>query len=79
VFECDLEVLVLVAPRRRLALRAPRIDGLTALTILGDRGSGALTSSLLRGLDPQRRCRASGPAHVARGVRHVGRIACIRS
>ncbi len=53
VFERDFEMLVLVAPRRRLATRAPGLDHLTALAIPGDRGSGALTSSLLRGLDPR--------------------------
>ncbi|WP_211297221.1 helix-turn-helix domain-containing protein [Geodermatophilus tzadiensis] len=53
VFERDFEMLVLVVPRRRLVSRAPGLDGLTAVTISGARGSGALTSSLLRGLDPR--------------------------
>ncbi len=53
VFEDDFEMLVLVLPRRRLVTRAPHVDGLTAVTIPGASGSGALTSSLLRGLDPR--------------------------
>jgi AraC-like DNA-binding protein len=53
VFEDDFEMLVLVVPRRRLTSRAPGIDGVTAVPISGASGSGALTSSLLRGLDPR--------------------------
>ncbi|MDQ0383154.1 AraC-like ligand-binding domain-containing protein [Amycolatopsis thermophila] len=53
VFDDDFEMLVLVLPSRRLKPRAPRVDDLTAVTIPGSRGSGALTSALLRGLDPR--------------------------
>lgn len=52
-FERDFEMLVLVVPRRRLAMRAPALEQLTAVRIPGSGGSGALTSSLLRGLDPR--------------------------
>ncbi len=53
IFERDFEMLVLVVPRPRLATRAPRLADLTAVTISGSHGSGALTSALLRGLDPR--------------------------
>lgn len=53
VFDDDFEMLVLLVPRRRLKPRAPRVDDLTAVTIPGSAGSGALTSALLRGLDPR--------------------------
>lgn len=53
VFRDDFEMLVLVVPRHRLAVRAPGIADLTAVTISGQQGSGALTSSMLRNLDPR--------------------------
>jgi AraC-like DNA-binding protein len=53
VFERDFEVLVLVIPSHRLATRAPFLDDVTAVTISGADGSGALASSLFRGLNPR--------------------------
>jgi AraC-like DNA-binding protein len=53
VFEEDFEMLVMVVPRHRLAVRAPGLDDLSAITISGASGSGALASALLRGLDPR--------------------------
>ncbi|MFF5992694.1 AraC-like ligand-binding domain-containing protein [Prauserella flavalba] len=53
MFQHDFEMLVLVVPRHRLTVRAPALADATAVTIPGASGTGALTSSLLRGLDPR--------------------------
>ncbi|KAA9158116.1 helix-turn-helix domain-containing protein [Amycolatopsis acidicola] len=50
-FERDFEMLVLVVPRARLEARARSLGDRTAVAIPGTHGSGALASSLLRGLD----------------------------
>ncbi|WP_329407856.1 helix-turn-helix domain-containing protein [Nocardia vinacea] len=52
-FERDFELLVLVVPRRRLAMRVPGLEDLTGVRIPGSSGNGALAASLLRGLDPR--------------------------
>jgi AraC-like DNA-binding protein len=65
VFERDFEMLVLVVPRHRLVRRAPKIDDMTAVAVSGAGGSGALTSSLLKGLDPRTARRGPEAAYLS--------------